>query len=103
MHSPEEAMEEDCMEEDCIGEEGGKQHREQEEGTEEKKEIRPIEGKLKWVQGETQMQWIQTEEEEGTGHAMYVGSGAIWPKIVGKGIKEEYITNGHLLICDCLI
>jgi len=27
--------------------------------------------------------------EEETGYATYVGSGATWPKIVGKGIKEE--------------
>jgi len=29
------------------------------------------------------------KEERETGHAMCVGSGAIWPKIVGKGIKKE--------------
>jgi len=29
------------------------------------------------------------EVEEETGHAMCVGNGATWPKIVGKGIKEE--------------
>jgi len=31
--------------------------------------------------------WIG--EEEGTGHAMYVESGAIWPKIVRKDTREE--------------
>jgi len=29
--------------------------------------------------------WI--EEEEEIGHVTYVESGAIWPKIVGKGTK----------------
>jgi len=31
--------------------------------------------------------WIGEEEE--IGHAMYVESGAIWPKIVGKGTRKE--------------
>jgi len=43
--------------------------------------------KVKWVQGETQIQWMWTGEEEGTEHAMYVGSGAIWPKTAGKDIR----------------
>jgi len=29
------------------------------------------------------------EVEEETGYAICVGSRATWPKIVGKGIKEE--------------
>ena len=48
-----------------------------------------IEKEVKQVQGETQMQWIKMEVGEETGHATCVGSGAIRPKIVGKGIKEE--------------
>ena len=64
------------------------------EGTKEKEEeIRSIEGKFKWVQGETQMQWTWIEEEKEIGHAMYAGSGAIWPKIVGKDTREGVITK----------
>jgi len=40
--------------------------------------------KIRWVQGEIQMQWRLIEREKETGHVMYMGSGAIRPKIVGK-------------------
>ena len=48
-----------------------------------------IEKEVKWVQGETQMQWIWIGEEEEIGHATYVESRAIWPKITRKGTMEE--------------
>ena len=34
------------------------------------------------------MQWTWIEEKEEIGHTTYVGSGAIWPKIVGKDTRE---------------
>jgi len=45
--------------------------------------------KIKWVQEETQMQWIWTKEGEEIGPAMCVKSRAIWPKIAGKGGKRR--------------
>ena len=47
-----------------------------------------IEEELKRVQGETPIQWTWTEEGKETGRAMYVKSGAIWPKTAGKDIRE---------------
>jgi len=44
--------------------------------------------KVKWVQGETQMQWMWTKEREETEPTMCAGSGTIWPKIVGIGRKR---------------
>ena len=35
------------------------------------------------------MQWMLIEEEGGIECAMYVGSGTIWLKTVGKGKKER--------------
>ena len=35
------------------------------------------------------MQWMWTEGGEEIGHATYVESGAIWPKIAGKDTREE--------------
>ena len=52
-----------------------------------KEEIQSIEGEINQVHGETQMQWMWIGEEEEIGCAMYVESGAIWPKIVRKGTK----------------
>ena len=40
------------------------------------------------VHGETQMQWMSTEEEGEIERAITVGNGAIWPEIVGKEIKQ---------------
>jgi len=54
----------------------------------EEKEIR-LEEDIKWVHGETQMQWISIEEEERIGRVITVGSLAIWPETVGKGIRQE--------------
>jgi len=54
----------------------------------EEKEIR-LEEDIKRVHGETQMQWISIEEEEGIGRVITVGSLAIWPETVGKGIRQE--------------
>jgi len=54
----------------------------------EEKEIR-LEEDIKRVHGETQTQWISIEEEEGIGHVITVGSLAIWPETVGKGIRQE--------------
>ena len=51
-------------------------------------EIQLIEGELKWVQGETQTQWIWIKEEKEIGHATCVENRAIWPKIAGKDIRE---------------
>ena len=47
------------------------------------------EEEIKWVYGETQTQWMSTEEKEGTEHVITVESLAIWPKIVGKRIEQE--------------
>ena len=52
-----------------------------------KEKIQSIEGKINRVHKETQMQWIWIREEEEIGYAMYVESGAIWPKIIGKGTR----------------
>jgi len=62
----------------------------EEEGNTEKEvvETQLIEGELKWVQGETQMQWTWIEKEEEIGRAMCMENGAIWPKIAGKDIGE---------------
>ena len=54
----------------------------------EEKEIR-LEEDIKRVHGETQTQWISIEEEEGIGRVITVGSLAIWPETVGKGIRQE--------------
>jgi len=54
----------------------------------EEKEIR-LEEDIKQVHGETQMQWISIEEEERIGRVITVGSLAIWPETVGKGIRQE--------------
>jgi len=54
----------------------------------EEKEIR-LEEDIKRVHGETQMQWISIEEEERIGRVITVGSLAIWPETVGKGIRQE--------------
>ena len=53
------------------------------------KEIQSIEGEINWVYEETQTQWMWIGEEEKIGRTMYVESGAIWPKIVGKGTRRE--------------
>ena len=52
------------------------------------KEIRS-EGETKRVHGETQMQWTSIEEEREIGHVITVGSLAIWPETVRRGIKQE--------------
>ena len=54
----------------------------------EEEEIR-LEEDIKWVHGETQTRWMLIEEEGETGHAIIVGSLAIWPETVGRGIKRE--------------
>jgi len=52
-------------------------------------EIQSIEREINWVHRETQTQQMWIGEEKEIGHAMYVESGAIWPKIVGKGTRGE--------------
>jgi len=48
-----------------------------------------LEEDIKRVHGETQMQWMSIEEEEGIGRVITVGSLAIWPETVGKEIRRE--------------
>jgi len=48
-----------------------------------------LEEDIKQVHGETQTQWMSIEEEEGIGRVITVGSLAIWPETVGKGIRRE--------------
>jgi len=45
--------------------------------------------KIKWVQEETQMQWMWTKKEEETELAMCAESGAIWPKIAERDERKE--------------
>jgi len=52
-------------------------------------ETQSTEGKIHWVHGETQMQWISTEEKEEIGHVITVESGAIWPETVRRKIEQE--------------
>jgi len=54
----------------------------------EEEEIR-LEEDIKQVHEETQTQWMSIEKEEGIGRVITVGSLAIWPKTVGKGIRRE--------------
>jgi len=51
------------------------------EDTEEKNQVCQTKKEIKWVQEETQMQWMLIEEEKKIGHAMCMKNGAIWPKI----------------------
>jgi len=48
-----------------------------------------LEEDIKWVHGEIQMQWMSIEEGERIGRVITVGSLAIWPETVGKGIRRE--------------
>ena len=59
------------------------------EGDIEEEEIHSTEEGTRQVHRETQMQWMSTEGEGGTGSAISVESLAIWPEIVGKEIKQE--------------
>jgi len=55
-------------------------------GEEEKIHLEKV---IKQVHGETQTQWMSIEEEKRIGRVITVGSLAIWPETVGKGIRQE--------------
>ena len=64
-----------------MEEEGARLYREQ--------EVKTLEEEHKTIkenrdQEETPMQWMLIEEEGEIEHAMYMESGAIWPKTIGK-------------------
>ena len=59
------------------------------EGDIEEEEIHSTEEGTRRVHRETQMQWMSTEGEGGTGSAISVESLATWPKTVRKEIERE--------------
>jgi len=69
-----------------MEEEGGRSYR---GGGIIEEEIRSTEEDTSRAHGETQMQWMSIEEQEGIGNVITVGSLATWPGIVGIGIKQE--------------
>jgi len=52
-------------------------------------EIRRTKEKTNRVHEETQTQWTLIKKEKGIEHVIIVESLAIWPKTVGREIKQE--------------